>query len=67
MTKSDLMTNEYEVGAYIKNRINDISMIIGNLIIPALENAGFSKEYLTTLLSSSEVKNFISTFQGNKE
>lgn len=67
MTKDDLMTNEYEMGAYIKNRVNDIATIVGNLIIPALENSGFTKQYLSTLLSSPEVKNFISTLHGNKQ
>lgn len=52
MTKSDLMTNEYEVGAYVKNRISDISTIFGSLIMPALENMGVNKETIVELLSS---------------
>lgn len=67
MTKQDLITNEYEIGAYVKNRINDGLTIIGSLILPALENAGFTKEDLTSLLSSPEVANFVSALQGNKE
>lgn len=67
MTQHDVMTNEYEIGAYIRNRLNDGLTIVGNLITPALVNAGFTKEDLTALLSSSEVKNFISALNGNKE
>lgn len=67
MTKQDVMTNEYEPGAYIRNRFNDGLTIIGSLILPALENAGFTKEDFTALLSSPEVANFMSALQGNKE
>ena len=67
MVKSDLMTNEYEVGAYVRNRINDGLTIIGSLILPTLENAGFTKETLTSLLSSPDIKNIMSAFQGDKE
>lgn len=63
MVKSDVMTNEYEIGAYIRNRINDGMTIIGNLILPALENAGFTKEDLTTLLSSPDLRNYISSLK----
>lgn len=65
MTKSDLLTNEYEIGAYIKNRVSDIMTIVGSLILPTLENAGFTKESIASLLSSSEIQNYISFLQRN--
>lgn len=67
MTKSDIMANQYEMGSYIKNRVNDIVTIAGNLVVPALVNAGFTKEDFTTLLSSSEIKSFLDSIKGNKE
>lgn len=67
MTKKDVLTNEYQVGAYLRNRLNDGLTIVGKMIIPALENAGFTKENLTSLLSSPEIANLISTLHVNKE
>ena len=59
LTKNDLMINEYEPGAYIRNRISDSGKIFGDLIVPMLEKAGITKETFTTLLSSVQ-DNYVS-------
>jgi len=66
MIKDDVIKNEYEVGAYIRNRFSDGVAIVGQLIMPALEKAGVSMSDITTLLSSTELKNYIASLKENK-
>lgn len=40
MCQSDMMINEYQVGAYVKNRIEDVSIILGATLSPFLEKFG---------------------------
>lgn len=37
MCKQDMMINEYQVGAYVKNRIEDVSIILGTTLSPFLD------------------------------
>ena len=67
MTKQDLFKNEYEIGAYIRNRIDDAMMILKELVVPALESAGISIEDISALLSSQELKDYVSAIRSQKE
>lgn len=67
MAKQDLFKNEYEIGAYIRNRIDDAMMILKELVVPALESAGISIEDISVLLSSQELKDYVSAIRSQKE
>lgn len=53
MAKADITANEYEPGAYISNKINNLGLILGTAIQPILDAAGITPEDIRTLLLNS--------------
>lgn len=53
MAKSDASINEYEPGAYISNRINNLGIVLGTFIKPILDEAGITPEDIKSYIVNS--------------
>ena len=53
MAKADVITNEYEPGAFITSRINNLGTILGTAIQPILDSAGITPEEIRNLILNS--------------
>lgn len=53
MAKADVTTNEYEPGAFITSRINNLGTILGTAIQPILDSAGITPEEIRNLILNS--------------
>lgn len=51
MVESDIEKNEYQIGAWLSNRIENCSAIIGNSILPILNSTGLSLDDIKNMIS----------------
>ena len=61
MTKEDCLKNEYHAGAYIANRIQDISLALGTTLAPLLETLSKNLENI----DESKIQSFVTTLDKN--
>ena len=61
MTKEDCLKNEYHAGAYIANRIQDISLALGTTLAPVLETLSKNLENI----DENKIQSFVTTLDKN--
>ena len=59
MIQADTLKNEYEISSWISNKVDTVGKIIGESIIPMMNNAGVSFDDLKNLLTIPEVQNVL--------
>lgn len=64
MIQADTLKNEYEVSSWISNKIDVVGKIIGESIIPVMNNAGISFQDLKNLLTVPEVQDVLNKVSG---
>lgn len=59
MVQSDLIKNEYQISAWVSSKIDTVGKIIGESIIPVMNNVGITFEDIKNLLTIPEIQNIL--------
>lgn len=59
MIQSDTMKNEYQIYSWISNKIETVGKIIGESIIPVMNNAGISFDDFKNLLTIPQIQDIL--------